>query len=602
MKKLLLIVLFIGTIINAQKINFALISTASIEKTGNYSQLDSTISRINQIDNLAFVIICGNLTSSGSEKEFVILKSSLNKLNKPYFLLPTTNDFLDANGWVYFNEFYDKKFSIRNGNKVIIGLSPSIPFTKINHYTVEDINWLYETLDTLKLSDEIFFISPLQIDLYVDNWKSLLYTLSTKNIKLIINANSNKTELRTLSGYSVFDIQFNNQPSNKILDLIITEISNDSVKIYNNDKILAVNDKTIDISKDKLSKDELKSFESDIQLNINLNTTLLTSCNWWNQKIYTADYSGLISCIDTTGKVRWEFDANGNIIGSPLIADRMFVVSTFQGDLITLSAISGEQIQSIGFEDYITTDLLSIEYKGDKELMIPKLTSSNTAIVFGTASGKIYCYDLETLQEYWVNDYCKNMITSKLLYVDNKIFYTSTDGYLYCIDARSGITIWRWKEKVNTDLSYSQILSDGKRLFVVSKDGILYAINLLLGKLEWKIENSNILQNIGISENKKFIYAISSNKEFIIISIQKQKIENKIKIDSSFLYTFSTPFQSGNNILWCDSGFVNYLNTKYENKKILFLGYAPVHPIIQISQNKFLASNIDGTITIFKLR
>lgn len=602
MKKLLLIALFISTIISAQKINFALISTTSIEKSGNYAQLDSTISRINQIDNLAFVIICGNLTSSGSEKEFVILKSSLNKLNKPYFLLPTTNDFLDANGWVYFNEFYDKKFSIRNGNKVIIGLSPSIPFTKINHYTVEDINWLYETLDTLKLSDEIFFISPLQIDLYVDNWKSLLYTLSTKNIKLIINANSNKTELRTLSGYSVFDIQFNNQPGNKILDLIITEISNDSVKIYNNDKILAVNDKTIDIPKDKLSKDELKSFESDIQLNINLNTTLLTSCNWWNQKIYTADYSGLISCIDTTGKVRWEFDANGNIIGSPLIADRMFVVSTFQGDLITLSAISGEQIQSIGFEDYITTDLLSIEYKGDKELMIPKLTSSNTAIVFGTASGKIYCYDLETLQEYWVNDYCKNMITSKLLYVDNKIFYTSTDGYLYSIDARSGITIWRWKEKANTDLSYSQILSDGKRLFVVSKDGILYAINLLLGKLEWKIENSNILQNIGISENKKFIYAISSNKEFIIISIQKQKIENKIKIDSPFLYTFSTPFQSGNNILWCDSGFVNYLNTKYENKKILFLGYAPVHPIIQISQNKFLASNIDGTITIFKLR
>lgn len=602
MKKLFIILFLIYNINFAQKINFAFLSSPSINKSGNNSVFDSTISKINKIENLDFLIIAGNLTSSGSEREFLMLKSLLNKLEKPYYLLPSENDFQDAKGWIYYQDNFDDKFAIRYNNKIFIGLSPIIPLTNFNHYTVENINWLNETLDTLKLSDEIYFFSPNQFESDIDNWKFLLNNLSQKNLKLLVNGNAAKTELRNLSGYSILDIHSSQNTSKKILDFVLIEISKDSIKIFDNSgKIISVIDKTIDIPKEKIEIDKLQSISSDILLNINLNSTMLTSCSYWNNKIYTFDYSGLISCIDTTGKIKWEFDANGNIIGKPIIADMMIAAATFQGDLISLSAISGEQFQSIGFEDYITTDLLAINYSGEKELMIPKLSQSTAAVVFGTSSGKIYCYDLETLQEYWSNDYCKEMISPNLLFIDNKIFYTSRDGFLYCIDAKEGITIWRWKEKANTDLSYSQILSDGKRIFVVSQNGVLYAVNLLLGKLDWKIENQ-FYQNIGLSDDKKFVFAGTKNNEFMIISADKGKIERKIKTEIKFSNSFSKPVELDNKIFWSDNGFVNHFDSKFNLVKNLYLGSAPIHPVEKISSNKYLTSNIDGTIVIFKSR
>lgn len=600
MKKIILLLLFISNLNFSQKVKFAVMSSPDIGINDNLEFLDTIISRLNKIEDLNFVIIFGNLTQKGTVKELVKLKSTLNKLEKKYYLLPTLNDLKDANSWIYFSDTFEDKFAIRFNKKIFIGLSGVVPLTNIHHYTTEIINWINETLDTVSLDDEIYFLSPVQFDYKIDNWKTLLNLFQKNNLKLVINGNSQKNELRNLLGYHLLDIQ----PLNKSnMNFLIIKATNDSIYIFdNNDYLIEAFDKKIEIPKENIELDSIQTYNAEILQNINLNTTLLTSCNYWNNKIYTSDYSGLVSCLDTTGKVLWEFDANGNILGKPIITDRMLALSTFQGDLITLSAITGEQFQSIGFEDYITTDLLAIEYKGDKELMIPKVTQSMTALVFGTASGKVYCYDLETLQEYWVNDYCKDMVTSKLFHFGNKIFYTSRDGFLYCIDDRSGITIWRWKEKATTDLSYSPILSDGERLFVVSSDGTFYALNLLLGKLDWKIENVKIYQNIGISENKKFIYAATYNNEIIIISSDNGKIEKKIKTELKLSSAFPNLLDTGNGIFICDNGYISNIDSKNNYSKTLFMGNAPIHPIIKIDTNKFLASNIDGTILIFKLR
>lgn len=597
------------TICYAQKVKLAFVSNPSIDKNKNTSLLDSLIKKLNIIEDLDFVIITGNLTSSGAEKEFLMLKSSLNNLTKPYYLLPNLRDLSDANGWLYYNDLFEDKFAFKNNEKFFVGLSSSLPFTNFNHYTLENLDWLNEALDTIKQNEEIYLFTAEQFENSANNWKIYLNQFSNpfgnskKNLKLIINGNCKKTALRNLLGYTVLDVSPSFQYDKKLFDFILIEISNDSVKIFNNtNKIITAFDKSIEIQKEKIEIADIQSFNSDILMKTSLNATMLTSCNYWNEKIYASDQSGLISCIDSTGNVLWEYDANGNIYGKPAIADRMIAVATFQGDLITLSAVSGEQIQSIGFDDYITTNLLIIDYKGERELMIPKLTQSNSAIVFGTASGKIFCYDLETLQEYWVNDYCKEMITSKLFYIDNKIFYTSKDGFLYCIDSRTGVTIWRWKEKANSDLSYSNIISDGKRIFVVSQDGILYAVNLLLGKLDWKIENYNFLLSIGLSKNKKYVYAESKNNKFLIINTDKGKIEKEIKVDETFFLSFSYPIESEKGIIWGNNGFVSYFDAKYNPVKSLFLGYAPLHPIEKISENKYLVSNIDGTIIIFQMR
>ena len=598
-----LIFLIIVNAAFAQHSKFILISNPEISDLRSTALLDSISSLIERRGDINFLVISGNLTQDGSNKQFQVLKKSLDKLPVEYFLLPGINDLRDANGWELFKEISDNKFVYNNNGFMFIGLSPAVPFTKLQHFTLEDMNWLSSVLDTTNVGKDYYFLSPSLLDEDVDNWKQLFSLFYKKTPELIINGIADKPLLRNLNGYYLFNATASTISKDKVTNYFEFDISPDTISILdNNGKVIASIDKTITIEKDSIDTTNTQTFNADVSMQTDLSNTMLTSTTEWNNNIYTSDVSGLISCIDSTGKVLWDYDANGDIYSKPVLADRVLTAATLQGDIITLSAISGEQIQSIGFEETITSDLSVINYEGSRELMIPKLSNSKSAVVFGTASGKVYCYDLETLQEYWVNKDAKGMIRSKPVLVNNKILYSSRDGFLYCIDARDGLLIWRWKEKADTDLSDSQIFCDGKKVFVVSTDGIMYAINLLLGKLEWKLDKFNLLTNFGMSDDGKLLYLESKEKSLYIVQTDKGRKVKEVKLDNAFSESLDFPIDAGEKILYTNKGIVYTLNKKYNSDKILFAGDAPAHPIIKLSDNKFLISNIDGRIIIFSLR
>lgn len=587
---------------SSRQLRFAVISNPSVEQSTSATLFNSMLAEIDTSKGLDFLIILGNLTGSGTEKEFLTLKSSLNKLTIPYYLLPGKKDARNANGWLYFKELYDDKFVFDKNDIVFIGLSTSIPFMNINHMTIENYDWLNTVLDTLNRTKNIFFFTPSIIDEDIDNFKDLLNLLSSRNLRMVVNGFASKNEVRNLHGYNILNISNSLNYAKSLYSVLTCEIKNDSIYILDKNKIIHTIDKSINIEKEKVIPGSVEFNNSEMLMQTDLASTMLTSTLFWNNKIYISDESGLISCIDTTGKLLWDYDTYGSIYGQPVIADRMLAAATLQGDVVTLSAISGEQIQSIGFEERITSNMTVINYSGTRELMIPKLTNSKSAIVLGTADGKVYCYDFETLQEYWVNTNSKDMICSDIIYVENKLLYTSRDGYLYCVDARNGLMIWRWKEKSETDLSYSQILHDGKKVYIASEDGTLYAINLLLGKMEWKSDKYSILQNIGLSNNARQLYALSKNNLLLLINTANGRIEKEIKLSEKNYFSPSTPVEIGNNICVINNGSIYFIDNKNTVKKILFMGNAAIHPLIKIGEEKYLASNIDGRIIIFSMR
>lgn len=346
---------------------------------------------------------------------------------------------------------------------------------------------------------------------------------------------------------------------------------------------------------------QMDSVKSVITFKIKLADSLSSAPIYNRGVIFISNRKNEISCIDTTGKVFWKNKLLGEFISRPVIADHILAVGTINGDIITLNANTGEQIQSIGINDTITTDLISLEYKGDKELMIPKSTGSKTVVVFGTASGKIFCYDLETLQEYWNAD-GYGLIKSQPVVIENKILFASSDGYLYCIDSRSGLLIWRWKEKTETDFSGAQILSDGKKVFVVSKDNILYCIDLLLGKLIWKADRIKALPAIGLSRNKKNLFVKSADKKFVILSADKGKVIKEIKQEEAFDDSPAQPIDREEKIFFTNRGNIYSFDPKMKQELILNLNGSQILFLTQIGEKKFITSNSAGTIAIFKLR
>ncbi len=602
-KVAVLFLLLSATIIFPQQTKFAIISNPKISDLKSAALLDSTISYINRNDEINFVVITGSLTEKGLEKEADVFINCLSRLSKQIFVLQGSSDVRDANGWQLLNDISADKFSYKNNGSTFIGLSPIIPFTNLNHFRSENLEWLSHVLDSIKIGDGLIFFSPVKLENNTDNWESIFSLFNKKTPDLIINGGSEKPSFRNFKGYSVLDIPSISLNKNKLPEFFTVSVSKDSINILDSSgKLFATIDKTIAIGKDSINIPVVETFGANIEMNTELNSTMITSTSYWNGHIYTSDESGLISCIDSTGKVLWDYDAGGNIYGKPVIADGMITFATYQGDITSASVIDGEQIQSIGFEENITSDLTLINYEGKRELMIPKLSESKSAIVFGAADGKVLCYDLETLQQYWVNEDAGGMVREKPIYSQNKILFTSRDGYIYCIDARDGLLIWRWKEKADTDLSDSPIYSNGKSVFVVSKDGIVYSINLLLGKLEWKLDKVNGSSNFGISDDNSSLLLFSRNNSFYIIDAAKGKITKEIKSAGAFYESLDHPVRFGDNIFYSSNGMIYKLNGKNIPDKIIFAGNSPLHTLINISDNKFLASNVDGRIIIFTLR
>ncbi len=339
----------------------------------------------------------------------------------------------------------------------------------------------------------------------------------------------------------------------------------------------------------------------DTVLKIHLNSHLASPPLFYQDRIYTSDQIGVIACFDISGKKIWNRSTSNKLQSRLVIADNILCTSNSKNEIITYNLEKGTQIQSFGIDDSITTNLILLQYAGRKELMIPKTSESRSALIFGTNSGKIFCYDLETLQEYWHNNDAKGMIKTEPIVVGNKLLFTSTDGFLYCIDTRDGLLNWRWKEKAETDFSNSQIKSDGDKVFVIDNENSLFSIDLLLGNFTWK-SSAKVFGAIGISTDKKKIYAKGLYSKFFILSTVSGKVLKGIKRNQLFESDDISPLEYKKKILFTNWNSVFSLNEKFNEENVFTYGNSAISSLVQIDKKIFLTSNKTDTIIIFSIR
>lgn len=598
-KSIYLFILVTSITVSAQSARFGVVSNLKYSPSASRVSIDSMISRFNSEALNEFIVLTGQITSSGTKKEFESLSNYLDSMKTNYLFLPNAGDTRDAEGWEWFmNYFEGDNFAIDGGDFIYIGINPTLPYRGINYYHSGSLNWLSEILEIAGLQKEVYFFSPVEFE-SVYNWQSIYTLLQQKNLKLIINGNRPKFIQRNLLGTNIIDLPpFDNEKNS---EAYIFRLSRDSITVSDsNQNSQIVIDKSIQINKELPPPIVAVQEKINLSCGIDLKNLSYSIPIYWNGKVYSTQKNGLVTCHDSTGNFLWDYDTFGEIIGTPVIKDRILAIATLQGDLITLSAISGEQIQTIGFEELITTGLEVIDYSGTKILMIPKLTESKAAIVFGTASGRIYCYDLETLQEYWVYN-SNGMIRTDPVTAGNKILFAGSDGFIYSIDARNGLMIWRWKEKAETDFSGSRISADGKSVFAVSHDGIIYAIDQMLGKLEWKNDKLDLFDGISVSANRKSIYVKGKNSIIYQLNPENGKITKEFKQSETFTGPGAGIFQDNGNLIYTENGKILRTLNGTKSEILYQSGYDPFKSLKQIGSNRYMASGYNGRVIIFSM-
>lgn len=610
-KHLIIILIFcFNTFAFSQEFSFAILTDTHIGYNNSHDELDSLVNLINSDNSISFTLHTGDITEKGKNSELEKAAEILSKLNNDCFVIPGNHDtkWSESGTLKIFELWKDNKFFFEKNGYLFIGLNSGILWRGGGgHIATEDINWIKKKIKNIDSNTPIFLFlhHPLED---IDNNFQLINSFIGYNLSAIFFGHYHTNRIDNYYGIPTI---YNRAAISKNIgypSYTKVTVSNNNLKLSDSDSLNGYLQKG-EITLNKVNfelKDssDFKLYDANLIWKYDLNQTLVRTPAYKNGKIIAADYSGIVTCLDTSGNFMWDFDVFGNVVAAPSICDNFAVVGTLQGDLFTLNIEDGSNYQSLGFDEYITSQLNIIDYTGSKKLMIPKKTDSKKAVLVGTGSGKIYLHDLETLEQIWINDEPKGMIETLPLVDENKIYFGAWDGNFYSIDAETGWLIWKWKENGNFYYSPAAVIPKiiKRNLYLTTPEKFTYAIDKLLGKTNWKT-SSGAWESVGISSESNLVFVKSLENYLYVLNAKNGVIRNKINLEYGIDTNPNEIIEWNGNILFGSKNGIFYqIDKKKKIHKLVFLGFSRTNNIKHLTENKFLISNMDGRIAIIELK
>jgi outer membrane protein assembly factor BamB len=613
MKKLILVLVLIiclGGISSGQNIKYAWIINPGIGNLGADSALANIVANINSDSTLGFAIVSGNLTAHGLNKELEQIKSILDNLSIPYRIIPGENDlrWSESAGREIKSVFENDHFIFRIQNTFQIGLNNSVTWRNgIGHFSPEEISWCSDTLNSIPMADEIFLYSYFPFDTRTDNWFKITNLLINHNVIALLADNgkpktiSLNSIIPTITGSPAYDRKnwFYNIIENKDDSLIFYQVKDGISNRWGGFHKQILNVTQIDTTQFKnydLSGKEYPSLYAKVLWQTDFNSTMLSDLITNGSDIFATTENGKIFCYDTSGTKLWEYDSKENIAGRPVVSSNTIVIATLQGDLISLNAITGQLNQVIGIGEPLTSQLVTtnINYNG----------SPTNCVIVGTTQGSLYCYSMDTFEMVWENHSAKGLIRTLPLITEHRLFFGSQDGWLYCIDSRTGVLYWKWNQGNDffTAPAVCPPLSDSEGIYISTPDKYISKIDFLLGVTKWRKE-LQAWESLGFSNDNKSLVVKTIVNEIYFVSKRDGKIERAVNLKYGFDLNPTKILEwGGTYLIAAENGIIYLIDKNYRWKPLFFSGDCRLNSVIHIDKNIFAASNMDGRVICFELQ
>lgn len=338
--------------------------------------------------------------------------------------------------------------------------------------------------------------------------------------------------------------------------------------------------------------DSINTLEKIWEINFSDETTtdLLVSDN----KIFISFSNGLVYCFDDKGKEKWVTEIIGNINNNSVHYKDLFLAVTDAGDLYSINANNGEILQVLGTGEDITTDLQLID--------LPNPGYVSKGVIFGTANGNVYCYDIFSFELIWKGNLSNKKIASTPLVLRDKIVFIDSKFSLFCVNSKSGALIWNYLNSSTEELPVIgfPFISDNMVITLTAQNEIL-AIDQLSGKKIWITKPITKKPFTGLSFNQKEVFYFDEKGILVFINVKDGK--ESFKIDSG-------KKEISNYIF--DSNFNLDIIAFSDNSVYKLSGDKKIEPLIRLddmvtsikvlSEKNFLIKTLNGTVTFFEIK
>ena len=505
---------------NITKFRFAQLTDThlSVTNPARTEHLLRTIAHINATDSIDFVLASGDLTNEGDKTSLELVKSCLDLLKVPYYVIPGNHETKwSSSACTAFTEVFGyERFSFDHKGIFFIGFNSGFPMRMADgHIALRDIRWITAELKEKGTEQPIIAIThyPIQEN-DVDNWQQILQTIYPYNICLFIGGHYHRIRQFDSAGIPGILMRTSQSSSKTLPSYGIYEVTSDSIIAYvqntgkNRQKISSYplhSRLNHLVYNDKVTVDSLKMIYPNVKnlWCVSTDTEIYASPIMKDGKIYVGDESGIMTAYSLkNGKKQWQFTSGGRIIGTADTAEGILVFGSADHSIYGLDAQNGRLLWKVKTQAPV----------------VGAVTIDHGIAYIGGSDHTFRAIDIHNGMTLWAYPSVKGYIETKPLITGNKVIFGAWDNTIYALDKTSGQELWKW-ETGQKHMFYSPaatwpVAAHGK-VFIADPKRALTAIDEQTGQTVWRTYQSQVRESIGISTDTDRIYAKTMNDSVV---------------------------------------------------------------------------------------
>lgn len=613
MKKILvlLLVLFSVSAYSQGKVfRFAFLSDTHIGSPDGKAEEDlrRTVADINAMNDIAFVVITGDITELGTDDEIRRAKQLFDELKVPYHIIPGNHDtgWSESGGLSFSTIFGNDKFSFEYAGIRFLGCA-SGPYVRMSdgHVPRGAINWLDKELSKLKPGQPLVFLNHYPIDNGLDNWYEITDRLRKHNTLAVLcgHGHANKamnfedipavmgrSNLRAkaeVGGYNLVDVRADSIVFTERRPGVQTLPQWTGIKVERRNFGSNASFPRPDFSINEKYKQVTRTWTYSSTANI------ISTPEVVDDRVVVGNQDGTVIALNLkNGKKLWEYKTGGPIFSSPARSGQSVILGSSDGSIYSID----------------NQGKLKWKKSASASVLGAPLVNNDTVYI-GASDHNFYALDTKTGNTIWKFDGLQGPVVSTAVMHNGRVIFGAWDRHLYALDKSNGSLLWKWNNGSTvrnfSPASCIPVVHDSV-VYVVAPDRHVSAIDVNSGSTLWRNNDSRIRESIGISEDGKWIYGKTMQDTIVAYATSRQKQSASWRMHCGFGYEHVPSMlieKDGQVFFGTKNGVVYSIDpVKQEIIWAHKIDNSMVNTVKVLDKNKLIVSTMDGKVALLEIR
>lgn len=596
----LLVLLFVFQVHGQDgRFSFALVTDTHIGGEGADEDLQRTVHDINSIDSLAFAIISGDVTEFGSDDELRKAKEILDRLKKPWYIIPGNHDtkWSESGANSFRMIFGAEAFAFTQGEWLFIGTN-SGPNMRMGPGQIprENIVWLDSVLSVpANREKKVVSVNHYPLDEGLNNWYELTDRLKRLDTRLALCGHGHSNRVMSFEGIPALMCRSNLRAGEKQGGYNVLTIVGDTLLTAAVRHPAALRmpagagaagaavrhpvalqmpvatgaagaESANQVAADDVSSGDYEPAGSMTPVTMPVWATLRLEKHDFNADTTRwprPDYS-MNTRYSQVRKV-WRIQEQADIGAGTTVAGKLAIITNTAGEIKALSLRNGRvrwtfptgakiygtpatdskrvivvsadgKVRALGLKN----GRLLWTYDARQPVVASPVISGEKVFIAGS-SGRCQALDLSDGNLLWSNGEIKGFVETIPLIYNGMLHFGTWDNHLYSLDTETGVTKWIWDNGyTNRMLSPAACVpvAVANRVFVVAPRRKMACLDATTGRLIWHSDLGGIAvrESMGISADSTMVLAKTMNGLVIGVSTTSNEPEISWKTDFNIGY------------------------------------------------------------------